>query len=103
MNATESLSIQPHGIRVAVSGELDIVSGPRLAQSLLKVATRAQVLELDLSEVTFIDACGLRALLWLKQALPAVRVVALSPRVERVLDITNTHGTLVDAHLSDTG
>lgn len=103
MTATESLSIQRQGIRVAVSGELDIVSGPRMAQSFLKLATRSPVLELDLSEVTFMDACGLRALLWLKEAVPTVRVVALSPRVERVLVITNTYGTLVDTHLSDTG
>ena len=103
MTATEPLSVHRQGIRVAVSGELDIVSGPRMAQSFLKLATRSPVLELDLSEVTFMDACGLRALLWLKQAVPTVRVVAMSQRVERILEITNTYGTLVDAHLSDTG
>ena len=84
-----------------LSGELDILSGPRMALSLLRLANRAKRLELDLSGVTFMDACGLRALLWLKRALPTVRVVAMSPRVERVLMITDTYVLLVDMELEN--
>ena len=45
------------------------------------------------------DACGLRALLWLKRALPTLRIVAVSPRVERVLMMTETYVLLADVQL----
>jgi len=103
MSGTDGLSIHQRGFCVEVSGELDTLSGPRMAESLLRVALRTQNLELDLGGVTFIDACGLRALLWLKHALPSMRVIAMSPRVERVLMNTDTYDLLVYRHLSDTG
>jgi hypothetical protein len=38
-----------------------------------------------------------------KDAKPEARVVAVSPRVERVLSITETYDALVDSDLSETG
>jgi anti-anti-sigma factor len=103
MSDSDTLSIQQRGICVELLGELDTLSGPRITQSLLRVALRTQRLELDLSGVTFIDACGLRALLWLKRAVPTMQIVAMSPQVERILTITETYDLLVATGLSDTG
>ena len=58
-------------------------------------------IEVDLLNVTFADASGVRELLCLKHAIPAVRVVAVSPPVERVLRLTNTYEILVDTELSE--
>ena len=99
MTGPDTLSIEQRGICAVLSGELDILSGPRMAVSLMRLANRAQRLELDLSGVTFMDACGLRSLLWLKRALPTLRVVAVSPRVERVLMMTETYVLLADVQL----
>jgi anti-anti-sigma factor len=46
--------------------------------------------DLDLTDVTFIDSIGLRELLRLRQLLPMVRIVAVNSRLRRVFDITGT-------------
>lgn len=48
--------------RIAVCGELDIATAPRLEQELRAHSGAATVL-LDLREVTFLDSSGLRAVL----------------------------------------
>ena len=44
----------------------------------------------DLSDVTFMDSRGLQALLKLWGDRPALRIVAVSERVARLLAMTNT-------------
>ena len=81
---------------VMVSGVLDMQSGPEMSALLLAVAS-AQRLELDLSEVTFMDCGGLHSLLEVQRLVPSMRIVAVSPRAERVLTLTDTHRLLVGA------
>ena len=71
---------------VKVSGEIDMSSATKLIDAVLK-ATPAS---LDLSGVTFIDSSGLHALIRLRRARAELRIVALSPQVRRLLEITNT-------------
>ena len=103
MTTQDDLNIELRGGRVVVTGELDMRSGPEMAASLLALAAEANRLAVDLSEVSFIDARGLRALLFVKVAQPDFRVIAVSPRVERVLEITETYSELVDDEISATG
>jgi anti-sigma B factor antagonist len=50
------------GARVAVSGELDIATVPRLAEA-MRGADEAAGVVLDLSELRFLDTSGLRAVI----------------------------------------
>jgi anti-anti-sigma factor len=82
--------------RVMLSGELDMGSGPQMCASVLALAG-GQRLELDLREVSFMDCRGLRWLLEVQQRVPSMRIVAMGPRVERVLALTDMCDVLVGA------
>ena len=96
MALSDGLTIELIDGRVMLSGELDMQTGPEMSASLLAVAS-GQGLELDLSQVSFIDGRGLRALLEVRYVVPSMRIVAMSSRVERILTLTDTHRLLVDA------
>jgi anti-anti-sigma factor len=89
---------------IVIGGELDMLTAPILLDVASEVkAADAVPVDVNLSNVRFIDASGLHALLCLKHTLPTMRVVAASPPVQRVLEITKTYDALVDPHLSETG
>ncbi|HST63977.1 MAG TPA: STAS domain-containing protein [Mycobacteriales bacterium] len=78
---------------VRVRGELDIATAPLLRAALEGVYARRPVrVEVDLSEVTFLDASSLAGLIAARRRLAAQRAVLVlvdpSPIVRRVLDIT---------------
>jgi anti-anti-sigma factor len=77
---------------VAVIGELDIATAPRLAKFLTTHRPTTSTLVLDLSGVTFLSAAGLRVLDRAQQRARAdrtsLRIVAASRCVTRVLRIT---------------
>jgi anti-sigma B factor antagonist len=51
-------------LRVAVRGEVDLSSRDRLLEALtVAIATTAKPIEVDLSQVTFLDAAGIGALI----------------------------------------
>jgi len=80
---------------VEVSGELDLASAPALQAALAEIEySSIQRLLLDLSDLSFIDASGLRAVVGL-HATCREHVVALTimrgPRsVQRVFELTQT-------------
>ena len=86
-----------------IGGELDVLTASVVLEVVPELQAVRGPIDVDLSNVSFIDASGLRALLCLKHSLPAVRVVALSPPVEKVLNVTNTFEVLIDRDLSETG
>ncbi|MGZ4220219.1 MAG: STAS domain-containing protein [Solirubrobacteraceae bacterium] len=51
-----------HEIRVAVEGELDLVSAPELEEALKRELLASNDVLLDLSEMDFIDSTGLHAI-----------------------------------------
>src|SRR5438552_553943 len=52
--------------------------------------TDVATIDLDLTDVTFMDSVGLRELLILKGSLPTLRVVAVSSRLRRTFALTGT-------------
>ena len=81
-----------------MSGELDdrcAAATSEVVRQLVGVDRRAP-LDLDLSDVTFIDSIGLRELLRLRQRVPQLRIVAVNTRIQRLFEITGTADILLD-------
>ncbi len=79
----------------AVTGELDLATASVLRDAATAaLAERPNVLTLNLAGVSFCDAAGLGGLLDLREHAGAagvrLRVAAVSPAVQRVLDATGT-------------
>ena len=76
---------------LAVTGELDLFTAADLAESAAAaLRTPAGRFVLELSRLSFIDCCGVRALATMTRAVPAgcpVIVRSVSPAVRRVLDL----------------
>ncbi|WP_086690186.1 STAS domain-containing protein [Streptomyces recifensis] len=91
--ATASFASSGNRNRVTVRGELDLVSGDRIRARLVDALTASpHRLELDLSGVSFCDCAGLNVLLELRHRAvrqgKAVIIEAVSPAVDRLLDLT---------------
>jgi anti-sigma B factor antagonist len=88
---------------VAVSGELDLATAPRLSAAVAEHGD-AKVLVLDMTATTFIDSTGVRALLQAhgRSARSGSRlvVVAGDGAVRRVLELCQLEGllTIVSDH-----
>ena len=50
-------------VRIAVSGEIDLSTGHKLEQALLRAEDRSRTVVLDLTKVEFFDSTGLQILL----------------------------------------
>ena len=88
--------------RVALSGELDLDDVDRVrAQLHDAIAAGARSLDVDVSQVTFMDLTTLRALLETDRALRArggrLRLTGPCPAVRRLLAITATGHLAADA------
>ncbi len=85
------------GITIAeLAGELDLLSASVLREQLLGLLRPGSSrLVLDLSRVTFSDASGLAVLIGTGRRARRLggflRLAAVSPQVDRVLDITGLH------------
>jgi anti-sigma B factor antagonist len=75
--------------RVIAAGELDLATSPAIEAAVVKLAgPDAFAIDLDLSQITFMDSSGLHSLLRLRALHPSIRVVAASDQVRRLLEIT---------------
>ncbi len=87
-----------HLVVAALSGELTLAAKPGLAEWLDPLAEAGRHLILDLGALTFCDCTGLNLLLrWQRQAAAAggvLHVVAATPRLRQLTDLTGTHGLL---------
>jgi anti-anti-sigma factor len=90
---------------LAVSGEIDLASARSFAALLqrhLDQARPGEQLDVDLSRVLFFSAAGLRALLvagaTARRSGRELRVAALSPAVDHVLDLTGTRDAVLRGH-----
>ena len=86
-------SEQAGGVHVALAGELDLASAPKLEDELKRVeADGPAVIVLDLQSLSFMDSSGLRALLAAdaraREAGRRLVLVRGDERVQRVLRIT---------------
>jgi anti-sigma B factor antagonist len=77
---------------ISVSGELDLASANTFVDEVTMSATDSKVVRLDLGGVTFMDSTGLGALIkirnWTAGRGGSMLLVAASPAVERVLELT---------------
>ncbi|GAA4456001.1 hypothetical protein GCM10023170_049990 [Phytohabitans houttuyneae] len=89
--------------RVAVVGVVDLETTPLLRERLLRLLRdqRPDLLDIDLSGVTFLDCTGLSALIAVRnaaiQAGGQMRVSHPQPIVRRVLEITGVLGMFTAA------
>ncbi|MEU6843026.1 STAS domain-containing protein [Streptomyces sp. NPDC046716] len=98
----------PDGPVVALTGDLDYESAPRLLDALNRVTVPdGATLTLDLSDVRFFDSGGINALLRARTALQErgaeLAVCRLSPVVERIFRITGLDTVLSPGGPAGTG
>ncbi|WP_214415956.1 STAS domain-containing protein [Sphaerisporangium fuscum] len=91
-----SVTVRADATICRVSGDVDISNSPLLRQHLLAAIDRSHAtIVLDLSEVTFMDASGVSALLAARRRSVrlggGVRLVAPSSSVCRVLEAAGLH------------
>jgi anti-anti-sigma factor len=56
------------GAGLKLAGELDLATTPELSKALLDPSLPESQFRLDLSELTFVDSCGIRAILMLAKS-----------------------------------
>ncbi|MFN8050753.1 MAG: STAS domain-containing protein [Acidimicrobiales bacterium] len=96
MGRGEPLSIRSvpieGGVRLVFVGEIDLATGDGLRWSLETAIAENERVEVDLSEVTFLDSFGLRVLVSTHGVVPpgngAFHIVAASPQVKRTFSVT---------------
>jgi anti-sigma B factor antagonist len=82
----------PDGTGLKLNGELDVATAPKLTTASLDWSPADTHVTLDLTELTFVDSCGIRAILALARSVnPNGLVVLLNPTeaVSRVFEILN--------------
>lgn len=88
----EIVSSEGPCVRVRASGEIDMLTGPGLGEALETQLDAGQPTVLDLREVQFLGAAGLRVMLdWLRDAERHginVAVLATDASIHHLLDIT---------------
>ncbi|WP_067686181.1 STAS domain-containing protein [Nocardia jejuensis] len=74
---------------LAVSGEVDVVSAPRLREAVDEaLRTAPKLLVLDLSGVGFLGSAGLSVLLAVSRAVPGGLRLVLSRQARRPIEVT---------------
>ena len=87
--------------RLALAGELDMLYAPELQERVGRaIDGSANAALLDLRDLTFMDAAGLRVLLWAseraRQTGHRMAIVGVGGEPRRVLQISETADALVD-------
>jgi anti-sigma B factor antagonist len=82
---------------ILLAGELDMATGPVLTQSIDEILhPRPQAVTVDLTELTFVDIAGLRALLAAKHTVTSAdarfRLLSVSDLTRRVIQIVRFDG-----------
>ena len=90
------------GTIVAVRGDVDVCTEGPLQQVLLRIMhERSARIFLDVSEVSFMDCAGLRALLTTQRRTElrggGMRLIATSVAVRRIIELTGVHEALAVA------
>jgi anti-sigma B factor antagonist len=92
----DSVEFEVDGSVIRVVGEIDVRTTPQLfAEVMARTADGSSCIDLDLSEVTFMDSSGLNTLIKLRRRRPNIWVVKPSVRVRRILDIAGLTQMLV--------
>lgn len=77
---------------LVVESEVDAYTAPRLRERLIPLCEKAEVVNLDLSKVTYMDSTGLGVLIGAYKALRTssgrLKIYGINPRLERLFQIT---------------
>jgi anti-sigma B factor antagonist len=93
--AMELSESEPGFVTAHLSGELDILSVDRLDGQIDALVARAPArVDLDLSQLDFMDSSGLALLLGLANRFGPLRVLGASPMIRRVIEVTGLTGIL---------
>jgi anti-sigma B factor antagonist len=83
---------------VHVAGELDIATAPQLARMLRESLSRAQLVVLDLRELSFMDCSGVHAIVdassWARRAGRQLVVLRGPAHVDRLFALTGNADTV---------
>lgn len=98
-NVLEVIEVREDGrVRVCLRGELDLAGAPTVTERLRGLRERRETVLLDLDELAFIDASGLRALLMAAEgaadAEVSFTVTRGSPAVRQLLALVGVDGRL---------
>ena len=94
MNADFQVDVRRDGLAavIAISGELDLASGPRLEEELAALNPDVRMVVVDLRNLEFMDSTGLSIIVRAHQRLAEhdceLSLVRGSPQVQRLLDLT---------------
>jgi anti-sigma B factor antagonist len=98
---TVSSESSPDVVTVVVAGEVDLDTAPTVRDEILRHLHDGVSVHLDLGGVTFMDSSGLHVLLATSRRASLVgaelQLVRVSPRVQRLLELTGTDGVLQQA------
>jgi anti-sigma B factor antagonist len=90
---------RPEGTCVAVAGEVDVDTAPRMRRALVAGLAAGERVVLDLAAVTFMDSSGLSALLAIHQDAKAAgltfQLQRVPPAVLRLLTVTGMDSVLI--------
>jgi anti-sigma B factor antagonist len=98
--AASGLSVEvredaPGDWHIAVSGEIDLSSVPRLEAALAEAMTRSpRSVCFDLRQVTFMDSSGLAFLIGVGRRVESVRIEDASPAVRHLVELSGLAGPL---------
>ena len=88
----------PGVVTVVVTGEVDLDTAPTVRDEVLRHLHGGVSVYLDLGDVTFMDSSGLHVLLATTRRASLVgaelRLVRVSARVQRLIELTGTEGVL---------
>ncbi|MEV6601795.1 STAS domain-containing protein [Actinoplanes sp. NPDC051346] len=73
---------------IRCAGEIDQFTAPRLADALAAAVPGRRLVEVDLSDVTFMDSSGINTLVQHRRPGCDLIVVDVPPRIRRVLEMT---------------
>jgi anti-sigma B factor antagonist len=91
----ELSEVDPGYFTATISGELDIHSVARLNGAIDELLARPLTrIELDLSDVEFMDSSGLALLLRLTNQFGPARVKGAKPIIRRVIEVSGLAGVL---------
>ncbi|MFF8387814.1 STAS domain-containing protein [Streptomyces kanasensis] len=92
---TVAVTHHPHGTLVAVTGEMDLTTCPRVEEACTVLPVGGKTLRLDLSGVSFMDSTGLNLLLRLRRRVQGdgsrMVLTGLQDQPRHLLDLTEAY------------
>jgi anti-anti-sigma factor len=101
----ETFLTEAGALGVRVVGELDMATAGELTDAVAAWPERVDRCVVDLSNCSFLDSSGIRALLMCQRELDGgkgtMQLIGVAPHVERVLRIAGVHEVLEITHAHD--